>query len=106
MTFDIEAPAMLRPHADADARPGRDRLQHKASIFDEQMIANKVATIVRQSYPHRHGQVAGASTELVPGEDRRRTASFRRAGAAPAHEVDAVKRIERTDQHGRRRSVR
>jgi len=101
-------PRPVDAHSDADARAGRDRSDRNSTILDVQPVAREIEAIVREGDVHRHREIAGTATQIVRSEGRtvRLTPPFHRAAAPALHHVDAVERLERADQHGRRRTVR
>src|SRR5262245_21627199 len=105
MAADPRAPRMLGADANADAPAPRDVANAKTAIVHVESLAEEIQTVLRQRDSHRHRQVAGTAAELTwreRGRGRPRPSTLHRARAAAAHDVDAVERIERADQHGRR----
>ena len=109
MARDPGAPRRLGADADADARPPGDRRRarsprssmnsrspSRSSRFSASVIP---IAIVRLPGPRQRSWVAIADAGAA-------RPSLHRPRAAPPHHVDAVERIERADQHRRRRAVR
>ena len=99
-------PAAIRPHADADAVAPDDRAHADAPIFYIEATPKKVAPILRQSNSHRDGQIAWTPAQpMLRQRPRRRASPLHGAAAPPPHDIDAIQRIQRADEHGCRRTL-
>jgi len=88
---------MLGPHVDPDARAPDDRFNRDPPIFEIQTRTEEIRAVLCERDPHRLCEVAGSATKIL---------IIRHGAAAAAHHVDPLERIERPNQHGRRRSMR
>lgn len=106
MVLNVSAPMTLGADADSNPRSPRNRSHVEAMVFDEESIAAEIESILAERNPHCHRQIARATTHIVRRKRRShgRSAALQGARATPAHDADALERIERTDEH-RRRSV-
>jgi hypothetical protein len=98
---------MRRPDSDTHARsPDDGRADGNAAILDEQPAAAQVRSVVSHGDAHGHREIARSAAELVRIQRRRGalTPPFHRARPTAPHRGDALKRLERPDQHGRGRS--
>jgi hypothetical protein len=88
---------MLLPHVDPDARAPRDRSELQSAILEVQARAEQIGVVLCQRDPQGFRQIAGTSAKIL----------IARHNAAPAaHHLEPVDRIERANQHRRRRSPR
>ena len=101
MIANEHTPRAIRPDADADPRTPLDRSDNNPAILDEQPVAEQVQPVFPQRNPHRHRQIARTATEIVVGKGVDSTSSTEDlARASTTHQVDAVQRSERANQHG------
>jgi hypothetical protein len=98
-----DTPRAFDAYPDSDSRPPHEIPDGNPSIFDEKAIARHVYAILRQRNPHRDRQVARSATEF--GVLQRPCLACRPAIedplSTPSHDVDAIQRVERTNQHRR-----
>ena len=101
MSCHPRAPRRISSHANPDSRSPRDQPNSDPAVLDIHTLAQQVDAILGQPDPHRHRQIAWAPTEIVRAERGRTAASppFHGARAAAPHDVDAVDRIQRANQH-------
>jgi hypothetical protein len=98
---------MRRPDSDTHARsPDDGRAHGNAAILEEQPAAAQVRSVVSHRDAHGHREIARSAAEFVRIERRRGALMppFHRARPTAPHSADALKRLERPDQHGRGRS--
>jgi len=102
MAIDVRSPLVLGADSDPDPGTPRNRANRQTLILDEQSIAQQVQPVLCQRDPHRSRQISGPAAELAVRESRGigRPPPVDRAGAAAAHDGDAVERVERTHEDG------
>jgi len=82
----------------SDARAPRDCADRVSAIFDRQTARCEIETILGKRDPERLRQIARTATQMAVDV---------RATLAPAscHQPDAIDRLERANQHRRRRAL-
>jgi hypothetical protein len=81
----------------SDARPPRDALRHDAAILDRQAARCEIEAVVLERDAQRLRQVARAAAEIALDIGTS-------AASSACHQSDAVDRLQRANQHRRRRA--
>src|SRR5215831_3312261 len=99
MSIDVGTPGALRPDADADSGSPDNGVESEPPVFDKDLVAHEVRTVLRERDPHGHRQIPGPTTEtrlrerVIPSS----TTALGRARSTPRHDIDTVEGVERTD---------
>src|SRR5262245_11282070 len=94
MPFHPVTPRTFDGDADPNSWSGRNFADRNAAILDRQLAHSEIQAVVLEGDAERLGQVSGTATEigLIDAAAAR--------GAALLHQLDAVKRLQCTNQHG------
>src|SRR5262245_50261330 len=100
MAFNPVTPRAFDGDADPNPWSGRNFADRNAAILYRQFARGEIQAVVFDGDAERLGQVSGTATEIVLID------AAAAKGAALLHQLDAVERLQCTNQHGAGMAVR